>query len=227
MIVASSSNSFVRSLWFNATTNPISDQANDVYQIGGVYENFMVNYTVICLISFACPFNTAVNLTTLTCRPCNIPNCVECATLSVCKTCMGSTAWDGVTCAASCLDANNNTCGVCNMSLYCQTCASDSLVKQIGPCGGTICISCAIFIPNCSRCLNKSYCLECVNSLYFLSINYDKCIPCIQLIPNCLTCYVNTTIAISYCTKCINSSYFINPNKFCSICSSRIPFCLT
>jgi hypothetical protein len=37
MIVAASSNNFTRTLWFNATTNPISDKSNDVYETGGVY----------------------------------------------------------------------------------------------------------------------------------------------------------------------------------------------
>jgi hypothetical protein len=219
MVLASSSNNFVRSLWFNATTNPISNKANNVYQAGTVYENFMVNYTVICLISLACPFNTAVNLTTLSCAPCNISNSAECATLSVCKTCVGSTAWNGVSCAASCLAATNNACGVCNMSLYCQTCANDSYIMQAGPCGGTKCTYCSSFIPNCHRCLNTTYCLKCINSLYFLSINNNKCILCVLMIPNCLTCSIDMNISVSNCTKCINNSYFINPDRLCSKCS--------
>jgi hypothetical protein len=128
MIFAYNSDSFVRTAWFNAKTQPISDIQNDVLQTSGVYERFKINYAVLCIKQMNCGYNMAVNYTTFQCQLCTIPNCADCYTFTICKSCAGSYAWNGTHCVVSCKNATQNTCGVCTNTKFCQKCLDDTML---------------------------------------------------------------------------------------------------
>jgi len=65
MILGSGGSGFTRSLLFNAKTNPISSIENAVFQSGGFYETFLVNYTILCFAEISCPAGLTVNQVTL------------------------------------------------------------------------------------------------------------------------------------------------------------------
>lgn len=78
-----------------------------------------------------------------------------------------------------------------------------------------ICIECNI-IDHCIRCLNSSYCLECVAGYLLNSSHLCDVIQC--GIPRCVVC-LNAT-ACSLCDY--NSSYAVNAAGTCSLCDNTL-----
>ena len=161
--------------------------------------SLMVNGMCVAVIGGQCPPAYFKNPGSGNCTLCSlaIPNCTFCDNSTSCTKCTeGNKVFGG-----TCISIFNITAGECPLGMY-KDPASNG------------CLSCLLTLPNCTACLNATYCTNCAPGSVLSS---GVCIPgAISICPtgtyrdavngSCVSC----SAAIFNCTMCDNSSFCLN-----------------
>jgi len=157
----------------------------------------------VCIFQLCPPGTVLVNDQ---CVPCNIPNCVQCSSLTNCTECAaGYYLLNGrcIRCPTECLTCSSGTtCTSCNVG---YTLVNGKCMRECPSC----CTSCT-YSPT-----GNPICTSCINSFVYIN---GICASCSDGISHCINC------RNCACTRC-RPGYYLHNATSCLSCESAIPNC--